>query len=104
MSHFNMLTCVASSHVFSTLISNFKTFFFICIALDSCYALNPANKTWGSVFQSLVTSTNIQDQITFKQSPFKTSCFAVECVNRMCQNVSIEAEFQGDSTNLILWS
>ena len=88
--------------MFSTLVSNFKTVFFICIALDSCHALNPANKTWGSVFQSLVTSTNIQDQITFKQSPFKTSCFAVEFGNK--QNVSGEAEFQGDSTNLILWS
>ncbi|XP_073235911.1 nuclear envelope integral membrane protein 1a-like [Porites lutea] len=59
---------------------------------DSCHALNPANKTWGSVFQSLVTSTNIQDQITFKQSPFKTSCFAVEFGKK--QDVSIEAEFQ----------
>ena len=102
MSHFNMLTCVSYSHVFSTLISNFKTVFFICIALDSCHALNPANKNWGSVFQSLVTSTNIQDQITFKQSPFKTSCFAVEFGIK--REVSIEAEFQGDSTNLILWS
>ncbi|CAH3172950.1 unnamed protein product, partial [Porites lobata] len=57
-----------------------------------CHALNPANKTWGSVFQSLVTSTNIQDQITFKQSPFKTSCFAVEFGIK--REVSIKAEFQ----------
>ena len=102
MSHFNMLTCVSYSHVFSTLIGNFRTVFFICIALDSCHTLNPANKTWGSVFQSLVTSTNIQDQITFKQSPFKTSCFAVEFGKK--RNVTVEAEFQGDCTNLILWS
>ncbi|CAH3172940.1 unnamed protein product, partial [Porites lobata] len=67
---------------------------------DSCHALNPANKNWGSVFQSLVNSTNIQDQITFKQSPFKTSCFAVEFGKK--RNVSIEADLFFYSSGVLL--
>ncbi|XP_074623163.1 nuclear envelope integral membrane protein 1-like isoform X2 [Acropora palmata] len=45
---------------------------------DSCDALDPDNRTWGSVLQSMVKGSNVIDNLVFKLSPFKTSCFAVD--------------------------
>lgn len=72
------------------------TYYNVMFSFNSCAALNPANKTWASVFQSLVTSSNVLDHITFKHSPFKTSCSAVELGKN--QDVLVTAEFQGAYT------
>ncbi|XP_058954860.2 nuclear envelope integral membrane protein 1-like [Pocillopora verrucosa] len=60
---------------------------------ESCSALNPANKSWASVFQSFVTSRNVLDQIMFSYSPFKTSCFAVDLIKER-QTVRVEASLR----------
>lgn len=64
------------------------------ILSNSCAALNPANQSWGSVLQSFVTSKNVMDHIVFKNSPFKTSCAAVEFEKR--QDLRVLASFQGN--------
>lgn len=60
---------------------------------NSCSALNKNNHTWTSLLHSLVTRSNVLDHIIFKQSPFKTSCFAVELGRK--QEVRVSADFQG---------
>ena len=49
-----------------------------CVEFNSCDALDPDDRTWGSVLQSMVKRSNVIDNLVFKLSPFKTSCFAVD--------------------------
>ena len=66
------------------------------LLLNSCEALNPANRTWASLFQSILVSSNNLDHMIFKLSPFKTSCFAV---NGLTHDATWSAEFQGSCRN-----
>lgn len=66
------------------------------VEFNSCDALDPENHTWGSVFHSMVKRGNVLDNMVFKLSPFKTSCFAVKNVDGKIEHAEWSAEFLGN--------
>ena len=64
-----------------------------CVEFNSCDALDPDNRTWGSVLQSMVKRSNVIDNLVFSLSPFKTSCFAVD---GKLSNARWSAKFHGN--------